>query len=406
MKPSGKSRTKRRKEPGRALAIPTPVYAVFCLVLGYYLGSQREVMKAIDNDPAPIVSSLNGFLESKVVPSAFVNPVSNGNTNTTQKAKDNSGIFRLHPSIELSEDPKLYKELVYPPVRKLVESGEVKGCDPGPVKPYLDILRNIDKDPLYYEDGNPENNQTCPVVYLFYFEGGSKIADTFFDFYSNIKTKRCLNFIVSSRWINQPGTKEMAEKNGYKIVGKHALKQDKTISSTLYEIQKQYGDDVLVSVNDLDHLLIWFDDSGQAHRYSSYTDMVRLYAHELLSTKGCSNQNVKEKYVIPCTCLMENNEKYVSRQEDGVIWSEYGDTNRFHPTGNFYLNRSLAIRGDGDSDYVYSIGTVFANLRKYEVSMLSFALSRRCLFISIYLFIHLSSFAFLIRFPLLSFLHE
>jgi hypothetical protein len=94
-----------------------------------------------------------------------------------------------------------------------------------------------------------------------------------------------------------------------------------------------------------------------------------LYAYELLTTRGCSDQNVMEKYVIPCTCLMELNEKYVSTVEDGVIWSEYGVNNRFHPTGNFYLNRSLAEPGDGDSNYVYSIGTVFANLRKYEVSM-------------------------------------
>jgi hypothetical protein len=85
---------------------------------------------------------------------------------------------------------------------------------------------------------------------------------------------------------------------------------------------------------------------------------------------------------------MEKNEKYISTVEDGVIWSEYGVNNRFHPTGNFYLNRSLAEKGDGDSNYVYSIGTVFANLRKYEVSMPSWYYMRaieifRCSFIII-----------------------
>mmetsp|Transcript_22127 Transcript_22127/g.54756 ORF Transcript_22127/g.54756 Transcript_22127/m.54756 type:complete len:495 (+) Transcript_22127:149-1633(+) len=368
MAPPPKKETKRRKESGRIISIPAPVYAVLFLALGYYLGSQRQLSHLISHDDTPdlLSSSLDGFVPKKVGPSPSGNQVSNANKNATKNDHQYSSTFRLHPSIEISEDPELFKKLVYPGVRKFAEAGEVEGCPLAPVQPYIDILKNIEEDPLYYEDGHGKNNQTCPVVYLFYFEGGSKIADTFFDFYSNIKTKRCLNFIVSSRWIDQPGTKEMAASNGYTIVGKHFPKQDKTISSTLYEIQKQYGDDVLVSVNDLDHLLVWFDDSGKTHRYSSYTDMVRLYAYELLSTPGCSNQNVMEKYVVPCTCLMEENIKYISTAENGVIWSEYGTTNRFHPTGNFYLDRRMTRRDDGDSNYVYSIGTVFANLRKYE----------------------------------------
>ncbi len=368
--PPVKKDMKRRKEPGRLLSIPTPVYAVLFLAIGYYLGSQSRLVKSIDDADAKenvLSSSLDKFASSQVMSASPGNDLSNEINNTTKNNDKYSTTFRLHPSIEIPENPELYKELVYPSVRKFVESGEVTGCPLAPVQPYIDILKNIDKDPLYYEDGSGKSSQTCPVVYLFYFEGGSKIADTFFEFYSNIKTKRCLNFIVSSRWIDKPGTKEMAASNGYKIVGKHAPKQDRTISSTLFEIQKQYGDDVLVSVNDLDHLLVWFDDSGKAHRYSSYTDMVRLYMNELLTTPGCSNQNVQEKYVIPCTCLMEDNVKYIPAEE-GVIWSEYGKTNRFHPTGNFYLDRRMAKPTDGDSTYVYSIGTVFANLRKYEVS--------------------------------------
>lgn len=358
--------TQRGPDQRRTFPTSLPFYAVIFVAIGYYLGSQHELTKLIvDDEPPSFSSSLASFASPQAMSNKNEAVGRSGNRNS------NATLFQLHPFIEFSEDPELYRKLVYPPVRKLVEKGEVEGCKPDHVKPYLDILRNIDKDPLFYEDDPKITNQTCPVVFLFYFEGGSKIADTFFDFYSNIKTKRCLNFIVSSRWIDVPGTREMAEGKGYKIVGKHYPKQDKTISMSLYEIQKQYGDDVLVSVNDLDHLLVWFDESGEVHRYSSYTDMVRLYAYELLSTKGCSNQNVMERYVVPCTCLMEKNEKYISnvKEKDGVIWSEYGTTNRFHPTGNFYLNRSLAQPGDGDGDYVYSIGTVFANLRKYEVSM-------------------------------------
>jgi hypothetical protein len=362
---------------------PPVVAAIFlALGVGYFLGSQRALLQSID-EPSSLSSSLASFASrshpaqtqithknSTATAATTTKSVPNGNDN------DDSNVFRLHPSIKLPEDPESYRKLFHPPVQKLTERGTVQGCPLDPVKPYLDILRTIENDPKHYEDdktlqNNNSSNQTCPVVFLFYFEGGSKIADTFFDYYSNIETKRCLKFIVSSRWIDKPGTKEMAASHGYDIVGKHYPKQDKTISQSLYEIQKNYGDDVLVSVNDLDHLLVWFHN-GVPHRYSSYTDMVRLYVYELLTTRGCSNQNVMEKYVVPCTCLMEKNEQYVStvfgENNKGVIWSEYGVTNRFHPTGNFYLNRSLALPDDGDSEYVYSIGTVFANLRKYEVS--------------------------------------
>ena len=378
--------------------VSIPAFAAIFLAIGYYLGSQIALVKLINNKS----SSSVGFKSPQAISSTLGNRVTNRNTNSTGNDNNDANIFRLHPSIELTESRELYRELVHPPVRKLVERGEVKNCPLTQVKPYFDILKSINEDPLYYEDDNKKNsNQTCPVVFLFYFEGGSKIADTFFDYYSNIKTNRCLNLIVSSRWIDEPGTKEMAKAHGFHIVGKHQKKQDKTISTTLTEIKKQYGDDVLVSVNDLDHLLVWFDHSGKPHRYSSYTDMVRLYAYELLTTRGCSDQNVMEKYVVPCTCLMEKNEKYISTVEDGVIWSEYGVNNRFHPTGNFYLDRSFAEKGDGDSEYVYSIGTVFANLRKYEVSMPSWYYVRaieifRCSFIILSIIVFLNLIRFLV----------
>jgi len=64
------------------------------------------------------------------------------------------------------------------------------------------------------------------------------------------------------------------------------------------------------------------------------------------------------------------------KETKSLIWSEYGTTNRFHPTGNFYLNRENyqdpVVSRTTSSDliyhnsYPYSIGTVYANLRKYE----------------------------------------
>ncbi len=360
--------TNRQKGPGTAFGIPTPVFALLCLATGFFLGSQLQVLKQLQDDYTPLSASLDSFVSSKHPPS-----------NTTAETKsqsdnrnDKSGAFRLHPTITIAENPELYKELVHSKAKELVEHGKVDGCDQTLVEPYLEILRNIEKEPLFYEDGHIANNEACPLIFMFYFEGGSFIADTFFEYYSNIKTKRCINFIVAKKWMQIPETREMAESRGYKILDRHMPKQDKCISQNLYGIQKKFGDDTLVSVNDLDHLLVWFDNNGTAYRYSSYTDMVRMYVVELLTTEGCSDQQVKERYVVPCTCLMEDNQKYLSRHEDGVIWSEYGVTNRFHPTGNFYLNRTFHRPEDGRESYVYSISTVFANLRKYQVSTPSF----------------------------------
>eukprot|EP00536_Pseudo-nitzschia_multiseries_P000085 jgi/Psemu1/321447/estExt_fgenesh1_pg.C_20067 len=347
------------------------VFAAFFTLVGYNLGIQHALVTFIGpNSKGPL------DLDSPQLQSPGSDSQTKGQQNVTDEnesrdSNEDPTVFQLHENIQLSEDPDLYRKLVHPPVQKLLANGDdVKGCPKEPVKPYLDILRNIEKNPSFYEDHSGDgdkNGQTCPVVFLFYFEGGSKVARTFFKFYDNIKTKRCLNFIVSSRWIDHEETRDIAENHGYTIVGKHYPKQDKTISMSLDTIKEKYGDDVLVSVNDLDHLLVWFGSDGNPRRYSSYTDMVRLYAYELLTTEGCSNQNVHEKYVNPCTCLMKENKHYVSTIEDGVIWSEYGVTNRFHPTANFYLDRSQGTKEDKQRDaYAYSIGTVFANLRMYD----------------------------------------
>jgi len=80
--------------------------------------------------------------------------------------------------------------------------------------------------------------------------------------------------------------------------------------------------------------------------------MVMLYLYAFLSTDGCGNKNVHERFVSPCTCMLENNERYLSNKE--TIFTEYGMHNRFHPTMNFYLPSVNKIE---------KTGTVFSNLR-------------------------------------------
>ena len=376
-----------------------------------------------------------------------------------------ASVFRLHDYVHVQEDRALFQQLIHPKVQKLLDQEgthelltqtcrETKTED---IQPYLQILHNIMDKPDYYEEHEvqqrfepkikknnnkqkakiPNTEQTldiCPVIFLFYFEGGTQMTQIWLDYYQNILQKRCLNFIVNQRHVeNQELTSILTKDHGYSIVGQAHKKQDKTISMSLDVLKQQYGDNLLVSVNDLDHLLVWFDttavtptnkdttttttvpspeasyvkvrdeyfesygtsteSAGIPYRYSTYTDIVLLYVYELLSTKGCSNQNVREKYVVPCTCLMKNNTEYVStvlrpassssttqtvrsaaggasssnNNNNTLIWSEYGKTNRFHPTANFYLNRTLERTKDARTNrYAYSIGTVYANLRNYQ----------------------------------------
>ena len=129
-----------------------------------------------------------------------------------------------------------------------------------------------------------------------------------------------------------------------------------------------YGEDTLVSINDLDHLLVWFSTDGKPYRHSSYSDMVALYVYELLSTgmgntRSCGNQMVLERYNVPCTCLIEDNSRYISLEGDDVLFSEYGKTNKFHSTANFYLRNG---RPSGTNLGEWNTGTVYANLRGFD----------------------------------------
>ena len=70
-----------------------------------------------------------------------------------------------------------------------------------------------------------------------------------------------------------------------------------------------------------------------------------------------------ERYNIPCTCLLEDNSRYVSLEEDSLIYSEYGRTNKFHSTANFYLRNGKPLGAIEDE---WKTGTVYANLRGFQ----------------------------------------
>jgi len=337
----------------------------FSVAVGCFIGSQSVLFLSHHASISQPISSELYLTAPRIAPYNDQKSIANRNIPVANGSEDPT-VFRLHEHVRVSENLNLYRKIIYPLVRKLVESGVVESCPSDEqVRPYLDILKNIEENPSFYEDNSIQNNsQTCPVVFIFYFEGGLKLAESFFKYYSNFETKRCFRFVVPKRWQDHPETQEIIDTHGYTVMwadNKNSTNlQGLTLINGLKVCKRLYGERVVVSMNDLDHFLVWFDLEGQPHRYSSYTDIVRLYVYEFLTTKGCpDDKNVDEKYVVPCTCLMKENKVYKNAIEnDGVLWSQYRSTNVFHPTANFYLNETLVYKALRSKT-----STVFSNLR-------------------------------------------
>ena len=291
-------------------------------------------------------------------------------TESTLKKLSNPLEIRLHERLVIDGNAKLFFSTFLQKIKAINPS---QACDEQN-KPYLNILKKLQADPVYYEDYNDKlpPKQNCPLLLLFYVEGGGKSQlDRWIEFYSNIETKQCIKMIAPKRYRDSTEINRLLNL-GYEMYGADwPVKQDKVISKSLDMIQKdeQYGELVLVSVNDLDHLLAWFDDDGTPHRYSTYSNIVLLYVYELLSTGICPNEKMMaERYATPCTCVLENNERYIDLADDNsseqtILWSEYGKNNIFHPTSNFYLRNGKPPQVDRIE---WETGTVFANLWGYD----------------------------------------
>lgn len=293
---------------------------------------------------------------------------------------DNSGpLFTLHERIKVKEDQSLFDSEFRPKIDALLKEYEdgtsiLKGCNDNEIEPYLNILRNLQSDPKHYERNADEKyDWKCPLVLLFYYESGTKsLFDRWVQYYSRIAQRRCVKIIAPKRYRNVTDIHTLTGL-GYELIGPGwPIKQDKVININLDAIRKDgdnYGEDTLVSINDLDHLMIFFGSDGTPYRYSSYSDMVALYVYELLSVPklgnrlSCGGQMMAERYNIPCTCVLEDNSRYISLDENSLIYSEYGKTNKFHATANFFLRNGKPLGTNQDE---WLTGTVYANLRGFQ----------------------------------------
>jgi len=347
------------------------LYIFIGIGIGFFGGKQVSVLQVASSP----------FSANEVL----VNAPTTTAASATSKADafiDNTGsLFTLHERVKVAEDQSLYDEEFRSKIRSLLKeydagTSSLQNCKEKELEPYLGILRNVHSNPKYYERNDEKTyDWKCPLLLLFYYESGTKsLFDRWVQYHSRITQRRCIKIIAPKRYRNVTDIHALTDL-GYELIGPDwPIKQDKVINTILGRVQTDqvnYGEDTLVSINDLDHLMVWFATDGKPYRYSSYSDMVTLYVYELLAKSApasCGGQMMAERYNVPCTCVLENNSRYISLDNDSLIYSEYGKTNKFHSTANFYLRNGQPSGTNLDE---FKTGTVYANLRDFQADAIT-----------------------------------
>ena len=121
----------------------------------------------------------------------------------------------------------------------------------------------------------------CPLILLFYYEEtNAQNMDNFVQFY-NIIDHRCIKFAVPWDFVDSLEVEAHQKKTGFQFILSRARysDQNKVINDALSQIRKSCGPHCLVSVNDMDHYLVWSHQEARNgpkrfYRYHSYSDAV------------------------------------------------------------------------------------------------------------------------------------
>ena len=236
------------------------------------------------------------------------------------------------------------------------------------VDPHRTVLKNVRQDPLHYDRLHKEGSNECPLLLVFYYEPGtSGGADSFATYNHNLGT-RCVFFFGPPLAVSSEEA-ETFQRKGYTVENKGGTLQDEVLRNGLAFLQETYGPSEIVTLNDLDHVLTWWAN-GSYYRYPSYSGAALVYALDFLQGHGSGDRELNERFAVPCTCLLEDNKRYISleqgqsnsdaatmniRRREGVAFSQYGVENKFFPTMIFYIN-------DGQLNKKGQTSTVFGSL--------------------------------------------
>ena len=156
----------------------------------------------------------------------------------------------------------------------------------------------------------------CPLTLLFYYEEtDTKQFSDFLQFYDRCDS-RCIKFAVPWDFVDSEKIESYEKNYGFQFLQSSARysDQDKVINDALSMIRGSCGPYCLVSVNDMDHYLVWQHSGGDGptgsesalkkfYKYSSYSDAAMLYMYSFLSAPGCGN---KVRYYGACILCVNN----------------------------------------------------------------------------------------------------
>jgi len=214
--------------------------------------------------------------------------------------------------LDITENNSLFKEEFYPLLENYLNNVEFANssstserCEPESAEAtYIKTMRSVmlqlnetkDYDNFHWGALHP-----CPLTLLFYYEQtDAEKFNNFLRFYHRFDN-RCIKFAVPWDFVDSDEIALYEQNTGFQFIRSSARysNQNKVINDALGVIRNSYGPYCLVSVNDMDHYLLWQHRGGATglqpaskkfYKYSSYSNAAMLYMYSFLSAPECGNK--------------------------------------------------------------------------------------------------------------------
>ena len=207
--------------------------------------------------------------------------------------------------LNITTDKRLFSEHLYQSLEKYFANHSTPGgneCKPdGAEAKYTTALKKTMAEPneqrRFLSKELWDALYPCPLILLFYYEEtNAQDMDDFAQFYNNFDPQ-CIKFALPWDFVDSLEVEAHRKKTGFQFILSRARysDQNRVINDALGIIRKSCGPHCLVSVNDMDHYLVWRYQEGMKlqsrfYKYNSYSDAVKLYMYSFLTTPGCGNK--------------------------------------------------------------------------------------------------------------------